>query len=116
MVLSKLYHKSSNLLFPGLTLPKYESHFRDAVRDLKLADLCVSPHVWRHTGASTDLMKKSRSIKDVKKRGRWASDSSVSRYAKPAILLQQAAKLSVHQQRMCAAASKCFANNLIAHL
>eukprot|EP00973_Karenia_brevis_P068493 9526321-Karenia_brevis.AAC.1 len=44
IVLSKLYHKSFKFLFPGLTLPKYELHFRDAVKDLKLADLCVSPH------------------------------------------------------------------------
>jgi integrase len=38
----------------------------------------------RHGGASEDLLSHSRPQDDVKRRGRWSTDSSLRRYAKPA--------------------------------
>jgi integrase len=38
----------------------------------------------RHGGASNDLLSHARPQDDVKRRGRWSTDSSLRRYAKPA--------------------------------
>ena len=41
-------------------------------------------YVLRHTGASDDYLRHARSLADIKRRGRWISDSSVRRYEKAA--------------------------------
>ena len=58
-----------------------------AMFDMGLAD--PSLYRLRHGGASHDVAIELRSLAEVKKRGRWVSDSSVRRYSK-AIRLQQA--------------------------
>ncbi|CAK0803320.1 unnamed protein product, partial [Prorocentrum cordatum] len=47
----------------------------------------------RHGGASADLASGRRGIAEVKARGRWASDSSVTRYGKGGRIADQLAKL-----------------------
>jgi hypothetical protein len=43
----------------------------------------------RHSGPSEDYVRHKRSLQDVKRRGRWASEHSVRRYEKSARLLAQ---------------------------
>ena len=52
------------------------------------------PYSARHAGASHDFLEGSRTLSEVKGRGRWRSDASVQRYTKATRAQQQAAKLS----------------------
>ena len=79
---------------------------------MALLDLNITPHVWRHTGASVDILHQRRSLRKVKKRGRWVSDSAAARYSKPAVLLQQASKLSSSQTKEAARAAADFPKSL----
>eukprot|EP00438_Fugacium_kawagutii_P017670 Skav211267 [mRNA] locus=scaffold2429:526:2325:+ [translate_table: standard] len=58
----------------------------------------------RHSGPSYDRSTKSRSLQDVKKRGRWATDSSVKRYEAHAKLAQEFQRLPHKVQRAALAA------------
>ena len=82
---------------PVIQMPqeKFTRLFARAGRDMNLTAL--GPPVLyqlRHTGASRDLMGGHRSLKEVKRRGRWFSDKSVQRYTKGGRLPEQMAKLS----------------------
>ena len=109
-----LYHKRIvGPLFPRLSLAKYESHFRKAVKSLGLTALGLTPNVVRHSGPSADLLMRVRTLTAVKKRGRWVCDKSVARYGKEARLLQQAARLSASQQFRARKACNDFPHALI---
>ena len=43
----------------------------------------------RHGGASADALRRTRSIEEIKKRGRWTSDASVRRYEKAALAMRE---------------------------
>ena len=47
----------------------------------------------RHAGPSNDIADRLRQFRDVKKRGRWAADSSVRRYEKAGMLNQELNRL-----------------------
>ena len=49
------------------------------------------PHTARHTGASRDMSEGRRTFEEVKRRGRWKSDDSVQRYARPHAWLEAVA-------------------------
>jgi hypothetical protein len=66
--------------------------FRAACLTLGLPPLCM--YQLRHGGASEDLLSKSRDAHAVKARGRWNTDSSLRRYAKPAQLQRLANAMS----------------------
>ena len=51
----------------------------------------------RHSGASLDRQGRFRDILDVKKRGGWASDSSLRRYENAPLLNKSASDLSPKQ-------------------
>ena len=51
------------------------------------------PHVFRHTGPSNDRYHQRRSIAEVRRRGRWGHEKSVSRYDKPGRMLQVWSKI-----------------------
>jgi predicted RNA-binding Zn ribbon-like protein len=59
------------------------------------------PYQLRHTGASTDMAEKARSLQDIKRRGRWQADSSVKRYEKAAVLTKVFNSLSIAAQNFC---------------
>ena len=48
----------------------------------------IHPHMLRHGGASDDALRQTRAMIDIKRRGRWAADSSVKRYEKHARVLK----------------------------
>ena len=79
--------------------------FRQCVADLnlELARGEVAPYHCRHAGPPHDLAVKARDINEVKKRGRWAQDASVKRYAKGGRLGDRLAKLpeSLKQHALC---------------
>ena len=54
--------------------------FMDACQNLHLT--AVVPYQWRHSGESLDVARRSRSLAEVQKRGRWKSHKSVMRYEK----------------------------------
>ena len=58
--------------------------FRDASLLLGLHGVCL--YQLRHGGASEDVLGQKRTIQAVQARGRWRTDSSLRRYAKPAQL------------------------------
>eukprot|EP00973_Karenia_brevis_P065592 9120330-Karenia_brevis.AAC.1 len=60
---------------------------------LDLSALNPCRYALRHGGASEDLLTKTRSVADVKRRGLWRSDSSLRRYAKEARLLSELKKV-----------------------
>eukprot|EP00973_Karenia_brevis_P006482 882223-Karenia_brevis.AAC.1 len=64
-----------------------------ACRDLKLEALKPTLYSLRHGGASEDILRRRRSVQEVKRRGRWTSDASLKRYAKEARLLSEISKL-----------------------
>ena len=99
------------LLRHHLSLHRGEMIFRVDYRGLRdawqgaLVDLglCRTHSVLyqlRHSGPSYDRMVKHRSLLDVKKRGRWLSDSSVRRYEASARLNQEFQKLPKKVQRV----------------
>ena len=54
----------------------------------------VTPYVARRSGASVDAARKTRSLPEIKKRGRWVSDSSVRSYAQAGRVGERYGKLS----------------------
>ena len=76
-----------------LTLPQYETLFRDFSKQSGLKAGLFTPHVIRRSGPSFDLINKYRDIDTIQSRGRWASAQSAARYRKPGRLLMTAANL-----------------------
>ena len=52
-------------------------------------------HILRHTGPANAILKDTKSLEKVRRRGRWASLKSVERYSKTAHVVADLAKLSV---------------------
>ena len=70
-------------LFPGSYLVM-KGAFTAACYSVGIND--CSPYRLRHGGPSHDVAQGLRSLVDIKKRGRWAADSSVKRYEKSTLL------------------------------
>jgi hypothetical protein len=60
----------------------FQALFMQAATILQLGALGLSVYSLRHGGASFDLLTRRRTLAEVKRRGRWAADSSVRRYGK----------------------------------
>eukprot|EP00971_Amphidinium_carterae_P246746 4900539-Amphidinium_carterae.1 len=93
--------------------PLFASIGADLVRSFSLA--CTSLGIpaqclyqLRHGGASEDLLSNKRSVSLVKARGRWLSDSSLRRYAKPAQVHRLLHLLSPKQRAQGVAAWSSF--------
>lgn len=61
---------------------------RRAADDLGLAEFSVTAYSLRHGGASHDLLCQMRPLQEIKRRGRWASDSCLRRYSKETRLIE----------------------------
>ncbi|CAK0898069.1 unnamed protein product, partial [Prorocentrum cordatum] len=75
-------------------------------RALGLAEVptrCV-PYQLRHGGPSHDRLKRYRSMDEIKRRGRWASDYTMKRYEAHALVQQELAALPVDVRRRAEAA------------
>ena len=67
--------------------------FAQAAAALGLEDIRPCRYGLRHGGASDDLMTRTRSALEVKRRGRWRSDTSLRRYAKETKILAELNKM-----------------------
>ena len=54
---------------------------------------CPVLHRLRHTGPANDVLHGSKTLEQVRRRGRWASLKSVERYSKPAHIVADLANL-----------------------
>lgn len=70
------------------TAASYLKHWREAVDALGVGAIATSPYQNRHGGASRDHLLKLRPLSEIRRRGRWASDSSLRIYDKPGRLQQ----------------------------
>ncbi|CAE7706879.1 unnamed protein product, partial [Symbiodinium necroappetens] len=75
--------------FTGVQLGR---KFKEAADYLNLHELNLTLHGNRHGGAS-DLRLRGTPLKEIKKRGRWAADSSLRRYEKATLAQQQIHKV-----------------------
>ena len=67
----------------------------------------------RHTGPSQDRLSNQRSLAQVKRRGRWASDSSVKRYEKSSRINARLAALPQEVLRVVTLANKVMPDVLL---
>lgn len=68
--------------------------------------LQVTAHQLRHSGPHYDRTKNVRTLPEIKKRGRWASDAAVARYSETAMLNAQIAELPSEVGKFCKTSSK----------
>lgn len=85
-----------------LSADKSVAQFKEAAEALGLAGLAL--YQLRHGGASEDALSRSRTLGEICARGRWRSDSSLRRYAKPAMLHRLLKKLSPEGLAFCQSA------------
>ncbi|CAK0884478.1 unnamed protein product [Prorocentrum cordatum] len=93
-----------------ISLAKYEQIFNQAVADVKLSSLKVTPHCARHGGPSTAAALKLHPLEATQKRGLWRSASSVRRSEKHGTLMRQIAKMTSTQLRSVPAALRRLQN------
>ena len=86
--------KPDELMFQ-LSYQELLIQFKVACRDLGFDD--PSLYRLRHGGASHDAASRLRSIVEIKRRGRWASDASVRRHEKGTWLQSVEVKVSPTQ-------------------
>ncbi|CAK0883778.1 unnamed protein product, partial [Prorocentrum cordatum] len=77
---------------------EFAALFRRAARRLGVKPEPM-PYLLRHTGASRDFVNQLRPLREVKRRGRWKTDTSVRPYEKGGRLSEQFARLPGPLQR-----------------
>ena len=83
--------------------PEYVKAFKRAVSDLGAPADKVVPYCTRHSGASIDRARKTRTQEEVTRRGRWGSLKSTARYEKGASLTASWALLTPGLRTWCEA-------------
>ena len=91
------------------TYPQYLVVWHKALKRLRLLDYVMKlvPYMARHSGPSIDAARSLRTRREIKDRGRWASDRSVLRYEQRARLARSFNRLPAGLQ---AHALKCEQN------
>ena len=83
--------RSGDLVFPFPPI-----HYRKLwwqVLDRLGLRFCGPPHNVRHSKPAADISKGTRTLEEVRRRGRWAALSSVQRYIKDFLLIQHESKV-----------------------
>jgi len=86
---------------PSLVSPLFTvtpAHFRASLTQAAVAlhlpqHLRITPHSFRHGGATYDFISKNRTLAEITQRGRWASEKSTRRYLQAARALVLTASL-----------------------
>ncbi|CAK0798705.1 unnamed protein product, partial [Prorocentrum cordatum] len=86
-----------------LTAAQLSVLWREALGRAEVPTRCV-PYQLRHGGPSHDRLKRYRSMAEIKRRGRWASDYMMRRYEAHALVQQELAALPVDVRRRAEAA------------
>lgn len=97
----KLHCRSPRDRAVGLTLPQFEKLVKKAAAAVGLSQLNVTPHKFRHGGASSDALAQKRSWSQIQKRGRWAAVSSLKRYEKSGTMLREWLQIPLDTRRRC---------------
>ena len=97
-------HKPDGPAFQ-VTLLGLRTAFLSVAAQLGLTKFKPVLYMGRHSGASIDRPEERLELDEVKKRGRWRTDSSVRRYEKRALVQKVLAEMSVAEVRMCARAA-----------
>ena len=97
----------------GLDYPTYVKAFRRAVTALGAPGDKVLPYCTRHSGASIDRARRTRTQVEVAKRGRWASLKSTARYEKGASLTASWSLLTPALRTWCEACEKALEGIII---
>ena len=85
----------------GLEATKLHKLVARASLDVGVSALHVVPYHMRHTGVSHELAAGHRTLAEAKRRGRWAHDRSLKRYAKGGRLAEQMSRLAPAVQARC---------------
>ncbi|CAK0883302.1 unnamed protein product [Prorocentrum cordatum] len=83
----------------NFTQLQFAEHFRTLAELSGVSVLRPHPYCLRHGGASFDSLTKRRTPEQIKRRGRWKADASVSRYSKHARVANEATKLPLAVRR-----------------
>lgn len=105
----RLLHKMSSpdkMLFPDLTLGRYETLVREAALAAGLRHMKLSPHGARHGGPSEDLYANLTTLENIAARGWWKSQLSVRRYAKFGTLQRAQKKMGDEPRRQADEAAR----------
>jgi integrase len=95
-----------NALMFHMTYQDLKNVWMSTLKEIGLPQDHAVLYQLRHSGPSYDRLTKSRSLQDVKKRGRWSADSSVRRYEAHARLAQEFQRLPKKIQQKCYQALK----------
>ena len=78
-----------------------ESMVRTAKKACDLLGIeCPVLHKLRHTGPANDTLRGSKSLEQIRRRGRWATLKSVERYSKTAHIVADLAHLELEVRRI----------------
>ena len=91
------------LLLPAASPRDFPREFQKSAKHLGLN---LVPYQARHGGASEDKAAGTRSLMEIKKRGRWQAEASVRRYEKHGKLAARLSRLTAGQRehlQLCAA-------------
>ncbi|CAK0805697.1 unnamed protein product, partial [Prorocentrum cordatum] len=93
----------------------WAAQFSQAAVDVGLGALGPPPalHQLRHGGAGQELAERARPLAEIKKRGRWAADSSGRRYEKSGPLPTQLQRASADAQRKAHAAASSIGSRIL---
>lgn len=92
------------------------ARLRQAAHRLGLDEFNISAYSLRHGGASHDLLCQLRPLQDVKRRGRWAADNSLKRYAKETRLIEVMQRVPVDTIRRASDLQACLAKAIVSHM
>ena len=105
-VLLELKKGDEDELLFEMNYPQYVKKFRRAVAALGAPSDKVLPYCSRHSGASIDRARKTRTQEEVARRGRWASLKSTQRYEKAASLTASWSLLTPALRTWCESCEK----------
>ena len=95
----------------GFDYPTFLGHFRHAAATLKMPE--VVPYHMRHSGPSTDLADRRRTMPEAQKRGRWSQPSSMLRYERRSRLAAEWQKVPGRVRTWCESAASRLAATVL---
>jgi len=109
MVKQRIKTDGEGALLWNFKASEFLAEWRLSVHRLKLDKFLTSPYQNRHGGASRDHLSKLRTPLEVKRRGRWSTDSAARIYDKPGRMQQMKTVLDPKLQKY----AKCVKQNFI---
>ena len=106
MMLKMIATKQTSSRLFNIDYHELRESWKKALKSANLPDGYMVIYQLRHSGASWDRSKGYRSQLEVKHQGRWASDTSMLRYEKHAMVMQRFTSLSPKIQRGALAATQ----------